>query len=403
MDFPDDVGALVLLSGYYFHTPRFDVLLSIFGALPGLGSILNHTITPLIAKLMAPAAVKKVFAPNPVPERFATFPLALSLRPRQLTATARDTAQMIPAALSMETRYHELTMPIAIVAGERDEIVETEAQSDRLAKILRQSALTIEPETGHMVHYFALDRIVEAVERIAGTPKARGGVRSLARAVIFDIDGTLVDSVNLHAEAWQEAFHDFGHEIGFDVIRHQIGKGSDQLMPSLLSKAEIAEHGEALEQHRSALFKARYLSRVAAFPQVRELFERLRADGKRIVLASSAKKNEIAIYKEIAGITDLVETEVSGDDVSRSKPHGDIYAAAIKKLADLVPSDVIAVGDTPYDAEAAGQAGIRTVGVLCGGFPKEELRAAGCSAIYRDPKDLLLHYDHWTVTGLTKN
>jgi pimeloyl-ACP methyl ester carboxylesterase len=171
LDFPDDVGALVLLSGYYFHTPRFDVLLSSFNALPVLGDILNHTIAPLIGKLMAPLAVKKVFAPNHVPERFAEFPLALSLRPQQLTASARDTTQMIPATLSMEARYRELTMPIAIVAGDRDEIVETEAQSERLAKVLRQSAMTIEPETGHMVHYFALDRIVEAIDRVTHAVK----------------------------------------------------------------------------------------------------------------------------------------------------------------------------------------------------------------------------------------
>jgi pimeloyl-ACP methyl ester carboxylesterase len=80
---------------------------------------------------------------------------------------------MIPAALSMEARYHELTMPIAIVAGERDEIVEPEAQSERLAKLLRQSAMNIEPDTGHMVHYFALDRIVEAVDRVTQTQKIR--------------------------------------------------------------------------------------------------------------------------------------------------------------------------------------------------------------------------------------
>jgi len=173
LEFPDDVAGLVLLSGYYFATPRIDVLLSIFNALPVLGDILNHTIAPLIGKLMAPQAVKKVFAPNSVPERFAAFPLALSLRPQQLSATARDTALMIPAALAMEARYHELTLPIAIVAGECDEIVETEAQSERLAKALRQSAMTIEPETGHMVHYFALDRIVEAVDRINPRERAK--------------------------------------------------------------------------------------------------------------------------------------------------------------------------------------------------------------------------------------
>ncbi len=180
LEFPGDVAALVLLSGYYFPTPRIDMLLSTLNAVPILGDILNHTIAPLIGRLMAPMAVKKVFAPNPVPERFAEFPLALSLRPQQLTASARDTVQMIPAALAMEARYHELTMPITIVAGERDEIVETEAQSERLAKVLRQSAMTIEPETGHMVHYFALDRIVEAVTR---SMKTRNAPPSGPRAV----------------------------------------------------------------------------------------------------------------------------------------------------------------------------------------------------------------------------
>jgi HAD superfamily hydrolase (TIGR01509 family) len=284
------------------------------------------------------------------------------------------------------------------LAGDRDEIVETTAQSERLAQELRQSAITVEPKTGHMLHYFAVNRIVEAIDRATLAIKNRDGAPSGARAVIFDIDGTLVDSVDLHAHAWQEAFRDFGHEIEFDVIRHQIGKGADQLMPALLSKAKIAAHGEALEQHRSTLFKARYLPRVVAFPQVRNLFERLRVDGKRIVLASSAKKDEIDVYKKIAGIADLIETDVSDDDVSKSKPHSDIFATAIKKLVDLAPSDLIAVGDAPYDAEAAGKVGIRTVGVLCGGFPKEELKTAGCVAIYRDPNDLLLHYDRWADT-----
>lgn len=215
----------------------------------------------------------------------------------------------------------------------------------------------------------------------------------MLKAVIFDVDGTLIDSVDFHAQAWQETFRRFGREVPFDRVRHQIGKGADQLLPVFFSKEEIDAFGKAMEEARGALFKSQYLPRVRAFPRVRELFQRIRADGKRIVLASSAKEDEIGAYKEIAGIEDLVEGETSKDDVAKSKPHPDIFQAALGQLKDVDPGEAIVVGDTPYDAEAAAKAGLRTIGVLCGGFPESELRAAGCIALYRDPADLLAHYD----------
>src|SRR5947209_13508515 len=110
----------------------------------------------------------------------------------------------------------------------------------------------------------------------------------LIEAVIFDIDGTLVDSVDLHARAWQEAFARFGKQIPYERVRYQIGKGGDQLMPVFLSKEELEEFGEELEKYRGELFKREYLPRVRAFPRVRELFERIQRDGKRIALASSS-------------------------------------------------------------------------------------------------------------------
>jgi HAD superfamily hydrolase (TIGR01509 family) len=226
------------------------------------------------------------------------------------------------------------------------------------------------------------------------------GPLPVSKAVIFDIDGTLVDSVDLHAKAWQEAFHDFGHDIEFANIRRQIGKGGDQLMPIFMSKDELADRGEALEKHRSALFKKRYLPHVVAFPHVRALLQKLRGDGKRIILASSAKESEIAIYKKIAGITDLVEIEVSADDVEKSKPHGDIFASAMSKLPGLAPADIIVVGDTPYDAEAAAKVGLKTIGVLCGGFSEDSLCEAGCVAIYKDPKHMLDNYERWAQPAL---
>jgi HAD superfamily hydrolase (TIGR01509 family) len=213
------------------------------------------------------------------------------------------------------------------------------------------------------------------------------------KAVIFDIDGTLVDSVDLHARAWQEAFAHFGKQFPFERVRYQIGKGGDQLLPVFLSEGEIEEFGDELTEYRGELFKREYLPRVVAFPAVRELFERVRRDGKVIALASSAKKDELKEYKRIANIEDLVREETSADDAEKSKPHPDIFEAALAQLEGVEPSEAVVVGDTPYDAEAAGKAGLRTVGLLSGGFPAEDLRAAGCVRVYRDPAELLANYD----------
>ena len=215
----------------------------------------------------------------------------------------------------------------------------------------------------------------------------------MLKAVIFDVDGTLVDSVDLHARAWQEAFEHFGKHFEYERVRYQIGKGGDQLMPVFLSEAELEEFGEELEEYRGELFKRDYLPRVKAFPAVRDLFERVEREGLQIALASSAKADELKIYKRIADIEDLVEEETSSDDAEKSKPHPDIFEAALERLKDVNPSEAVVIGDTPYDAEAAGKAGLKAVGLLCGGFPENELRAAGCAQIFTDPADLLGRYE----------
>jgi HAD superfamily hydrolase (TIGR01549 family) len=207
----------------------------------------------------------------------------------------------------------------------------------------------------------------------------------MVKAVIFDMDGTLVDSVDLHAKAWQDAFRDFGHEFDFKAIRDQIGKGGDQLLPVFLTREEIDEIGPDLEEHRGHVLKERYLSQIKAFPEVTELFHRIRADNIKIVLASSAKAQELRAYEKIAGIEGLVEVETSSDDAEKSKPHPDIFEAAMAKLGDTRKSEVVVIGDAPYDAEAAGKAGLRTIGFRCGGFAEAGLRAAGCFAIYDGP------------------
>jgi len=215
----------------------------------------------------------------------------------------------------------------------------------------------------------------------------------MPNAVIFDVDGTLIDSVDLHAQAWQDAFREFGHEIAFDALRGQIGKGGDQLLPVFLSQAEIDAQGKALESRRSEIFKQRYLSQVKPFPKVRDLLQRIQADGMRIALASSAKADELEVYKKAAHIEDLLQAETSSDDAEASKPNPDIFEAALQQLGGLRADQAIVVGDTPYDAEAAGKAGLRTIGLLCGGWPDDALKQAGCIATYRDPADLLDRYD----------
>lgn len=209
--------------------------------------------------------------------------------------------------------------------------------------------------------------------------------------IIFDVDGTLVDSVDLHAEAWQEAFKHFGKEIDFRDIREQIGKGGDQLMPVFFTEDELEKFGDELEAYRKKLFQKNFLHRVKPFPKVRELFERIKDDDKKIVLASSSPEDELNYYKKITQIEDLLEDETSADDVSKSKPHPDIFVEALEKAGEDRPERAIAVGDTPYDAEAAGKANVKAVGLLSGGFTREQL--AACIAIYESPADLLEHYE----------
>jgi HAD superfamily hydrolase (TIGR01549 family) len=217
--------------------------------------------------------------------------------------------------------------------------------------------------------------------------------KTMIEAVIFDIDGTIVDSVDLHAKAWQRTFAKFGKNILLEAIRSQIGKGADQLLPVYFSSQELEQFGEAMELYRGELFKKEYLPKVKGFPKVRELFERIKQDKIQIALASSAKKDELKKYKEIAQIDDLIESETSSDNVERSKPCPDIFDAALEQLGNVAPGKVIVVGDTPYDAEAATKVNVNSIGLLSGGWTQHQLRRSGCIAIYRDPADLLARYE----------
>jgi HAD superfamily hydrolase (TIGR01549 family) len=180
--------------------------------------------------------------------------------------------------------------------------------------------------------------------------------------------------------------------VNFEQVRGQIGKGGDKLIPVFLSADEQKDHGKELEEWRGDRFKKEYLPIVRPFSAVPDLLRRVREAGLQIAIASSAKKDEVDKYLDIAGITDLVDLTTSSDDVEQSKPAPDIFEIVLKKLK-MESADAVAIGDTPYDAEAAGKAGVPTVGVLCGGFTEDELRKAACAEVYPGPAALLACFE----------
>ena len=212
-------------------------------------------------------------------------------------------------------------------------------------------------------------------------------------AFIFDIDGTLVDSNELHVDSWDRAFRRFGKQFPREKLRAQIGKGSDQYLPEFLTPDEIDRFGKELDHYRSELFRKEYLPKVRPFPKVRELFQRIHDDNKRIVLATSGKKADTKYYGDLLAINNLIDGSVSGDDADNSKPAPDIFVASLKKLGGISPADAVTVGDTRFDIEAARKAGMKTIAFLSGGTSGAVLREAGAIAIYTDPADFLAHYD----------
>jgi HAD superfamily hydrolase (TIGR01509 family) len=214
----------------------------------------------------------------------------------------------------------------------------------------------------------------------------------LIEAVIFDIDGTLIDSNDFHAQAWVKAFAKYGKTVKFYEARRQVGKGGDQYLPEFLTRKEIRAFGKELEKYRGEFFKRNYLPKIEPFPKVRELFEKIKGEGKHLALASSAKADELEKYKKIARVEDLIEEETSADDAEKSKPFPDIFEAALEKLGKINKKNVVVVGDTAYDAEAAGKIGLQTIGVLTGGWTRSELVSAGCREVYADAAEILENY-----------
>jgi HAD superfamily hydrolase (TIGR01509 family) len=213
------------------------------------------------------------------------------------------------------------------------------------------------------------------------------------RAILFDLDGTLVDSNDMHVLAWEGAFEDVGQHFGRQTIHDQIGKGADMLIPSLMPTA-TAELQKKLGDAQGQIFKARFLDHVKPFPGAHEIIAHARNRGQLVALASSAAQAELEHYLDLLDAGALVTATTSSADVENTKPAPDIFSVALAKLPGVDADQAIVVGDTPYDVEAARKVGIVTVALRSGGFTDDSLTGAGAIAIYDDVEALLEDYEN---------
>ncbi|HEX6899235.1 MAG TPA: HAD family hydrolase [Thermoanaerobaculia bacterium] len=208
------------------------------------------------------------------------------------------------------------------------------------------------------------------------------------RAVILDMDGTLIDSNAAHVRAWVEALREHGLDVSDEDIRPFVGMGGDNLLPAAVGIDKETPEGKAISERRGEIYKSR-LPGIRPFPGVRPLLERMKEDGRRLIVASSSPPDEVKQGLEIAGVADLMEDTTSAGDVESSKPDPDVVQAALDSL-ELPAEQVVMLGDTPYDIQAAGKVGVGVIAFRCGGFKDEDLR--GAVAIYDGPADLLERY-----------
>ena len=213
----------------------------------------------------------------------------------------------------------------------------------------------------------------------------------MLRGVIFDIDGTLVDSNEAHARSWVDTLHEVDYDVPFDVLWPMIGMGGDKLLPSAIGIESDSALGKSLSKRRWEIFQRDYLPRLKPTPGARELVQRMKDDKLSLTVASSAGGDVIGLIMEAANVADLMKQRTSSSDAKDSKPDPDIVQAAVQK-SGLQPEELIMLGDTPYDVQASIGANVKLVGLLCGGWTMLEL--SGATAIYDDPADLLRWYDY---------
>lgn len=207
--------------------------------------------------------------------------------------------------------------------------------------------------------------------------------------VLLDVDGTLVDSNDAHAQAWVLALAEHGRQIDFAEVRRCIGMGGDKLLPKVAGIASESELGKKISDARGHIFQTRFLPDLKPCRGANDLLRRLHADGFRLAVASSAKKGELQGLLRVCGADEFIHTKTSSDDAENSKPDPDIIHAALQQVG-LAANQMVLLGDTPYDLQSAQKAGVGMVAVRCGGWSDGAL--VGALAIFADPADLLAHY-----------
>ena len=212
----------------------------------------------------------------------------------------------------------------------------------------------------------------------------------VAVGAIVDIDGTLVDTNYQHTLAWGRAFADHGVAAPLWRIHRHNGMGGDQLVAAVAGDEVEERLGDAIRESESGRY-GELIDEVRPLPGGRDLLTALRGLGCPVVLASSAKADEVERYLDLLDARAIVDAWTTGADVDRTKPHPDLIATAAERLADT--GDVVVIGDTAWDAVAAERAGFASIGVLSGGFGAQELRDAGCVGIYVDAADLAAHLE----------
>nr|ABS90484.1 putative hydroxylase [Streptomyces albus] len=219
----------------------------------------------------------------------------------------------------------------------------------------------------------------------------------MARAALFDVDGTLTDTNHLHVVAWWEAFRQAGHTVAMRDIHHAIGLGSADLVAHCLGEDRDRAGDEEISAAHSALYGT-YFNRLAALDGARDLLHALHERGLRIVLATSAGGFELAALRRAIDADDVIAGVASADDVSSGKPAPDPVQHALD-IAECAAEDALFVGDSVWDMRAATKAGVRAFALLSGGIPRADLEAAGATAVYADPADLLKHLDSEVLAG----
>ena len=211
----------------------------------------------------------------------------------------------------------------------------------------------------------------------------------MARAALLDVDGTLVDSNYQHALAWYRAFRQSGIVLPLWRIHRHVGMGGDQLVPALAGKEVDETRGDEIRELRGEAY-AELIDEVEPLEGSRELIADLKERGLTVVLASSSPQDELDRYLELLDARELADCWTTDDDVEATKPEPDLVRAALEKAGT---DDAVMIGDTPWDIEAARQAGVDTVCVITGGFSEQELRDAGAAGVYESVEKLRRHLD----------